>query len=1075
VFVQIEGWTSAASGQAYLKVYNSFGSEFMWTGTVWSNGTAYSAANQPVVNIDASGNWSGWIYAKHNDALVSAVSVRAAKIGDTGTRLTSGAMTITPLNMQGTGNGGWIMRTSSPVVNKSIVAYAGGAIAGSYRTEENGLAEGYAYASGGFKIAVPAGIVDSLVILDDDGSRDRTFVGPWSIVAGQETEAALDGSTVGRGNVQLSPAVLSGGTPQDVRIVVRGETSYVITDVRVVVPSTWFWSHLPADITYSGGGSPGIDVSGDTVRTSGLSLIGTDSAAFTIHNITPPDSTVLYHFFSSTGTHSDSVLPVTTQPSVFVYSIPLPISTVRENDANGVPLRNSTLVTVRGILTVANEFGGPSYIQDNTGGMAIFGSSFSTAVAAGDEVLVSGLVQPFNGLLEIVNPQLHLRVSSGNVVEPLVVTAAEITHDGAGGVESYEGRLVRVNNVRIGGSGVWGANTNYVLADATDSTEIRIDNGTNLVGLPIPSSAMDVIGVVGQYVTASPFVGGYQLMPRSATDVMTMGPGISSVPRETDLTASSFRIEWTTALPGTSRLRYGRTSGYELGIIEPDAVSRTIHGVSVTGLEAAAIYHVQVFSVSGSDTSTAGGMVVSTSSPAGASGILRAYFNKSVFASLAPADPAAGTQDFVALLVGKIASARRSVDAALYNLSGTPGPGTDIAQALIAAKQRGLRVRVICEQDNRSTSPFNSLVSAGVPLITDAYDPANAGAGLMHNKFFVIDAYGGAPESVWVWTGSWNPSLPGTNDDYQNVVEVQDPALAGAYTLEFEEMWGSNTDAPNQANARFGARKTDNTPHHFVIGGRPVSCYFSPSDDATARIIDAIATADHSLHFTLLTFTRTDIAAALLARRAPGFALSGVMDNGTDAGSQYDYLVSQGVDIRLKTGSGLLHHKYAVLDAGYPNSRPMVITGSHNWTNSAENTNSENTLIIEDATLALHYVQEFAARYYQFGGTDSIRADVEAVSLEVPAAIGLLQNYPNPFNATTTIGLRVRGMRTSSQLLSLKVFDVLGREAATLLDGPLAAGEYRISFDASRLASGIYVYVLRAGQFQDAKTMVLVR
>jgi len=532
-------------------------------------------------------------------------------------------------------------------------------------------------------------------------------------------------------------------------------------------------------------------------------------------------------------------------------------------------------------------------------------------------------------------------------------------------------------------------------------------------------------------------------------------------------------MEWTTALPGTSRLRYGRTSAYELGVIEPDTVRRTLHTIAVTGLEAATIYHVQVFSVSGPDTSTAGGIVVSTASPAEASGILRAYFNKSAYTDLVPADPAADSQDLVALLVGKIASARRSVDAAVYNLSGTPG--TNIAQALIAAKQRGVRVRVICEQDNRSNSPFNSLASAGVPLITDTYDPVNAGAGLMHNKFFVIDGYGGAPESVWVWTGSWNPSLPGTNDDYQNVVEVQDPALAGAFTLEFDEMWGSSTDAPNQANARFGARKTDNTPHHFVIGGRPVSCYFSPSDDATARIIEAVGTADHSLHFALLTFTRSDIAGAMLARRAPGFALSGVMDNGTDTGSQYDYLVSQGVDIRLKAGSGLLHHKYAVLDAGYPNSRPMVITGSHNWTNSAENTNSENTLIIEDARLALHFIQEFAARYYQFGGSDTIRADVETVSSEVPAATGLLQNYPNPFNGETIVGFRVRGERAAVQRVSLKVYDVLGREAATLVDAPLAAGEYRIAFDASGLASGMYVYVLRAGQFRDAKTMVLVR
>jgi phosphatidylserine/phosphatidylglycerophosphate/cardiolipin synthase-like enzyme len=1075
VYVQIQGWTAAANGQAYLKIYSSTYNEYMWTGSVWSNGTTYAASNQPVVNIDAAGNWSGWIHAKHNANLGSSASVRAAIVTATGTRLTSSSRTFTVLDMQGTGNGGWLVSPSASEGNKGILAYAGGAIAGIYRTEENGIVEGYSYGSGGFKIAVPSGYIDSLVTINDDGSRSQLFNGPWLVTAGQETDASTSGGNAGRGSVRLLPQTLSGGILHDLSVTFFGETPYVLTDVRVQVPPTWNWSHTAADITCTGAGNPVVSVAGDTVVVGGMTLSGVDSMLLTVRGITPADSTARFAFHTRTGTHPDTIFALTAQPSVFVYSIPLPVSAVKLNDANGVPLLNNTLVTVRGIVTVANEFGGPSYVQDNTGGLGVYGSAFSSAVTIGDEVIVSGLVQPYAGLMEIVNPLLHHIVTSGNAVDPVVVTAAEIRRDGAGGVELYEGRLVRVNNVHVGGSGAWAANANYVLVDGTDSTEIRIDGSTNLVGSPIPASACDIVGVVGQYITSSPYIGGYQLMPRIATDVRVTGPGIASVPLETNLTASSFTIGWTTTLPGTSGLRYGRSKSYELGVVVPDTLLRTTHAVPVTGLEAATIYHVQVFSANGADTSTAGDHVVSTASPPQATGTIRAYFNKSVVTALDPGDPAAGSQDLVALLVSRIAAAKHSVDAAFYSLSGTPGPGTDIAGALIAARQRGVRVRMICEQDNRNTSPLNSLATAGVPLITDAYDAANAGAGLMHNKFAVFDASGGAPESVWVWTGSWNPTEPGTNADFQNAVEIQDPALAGAFTLEFNEMWGSTSDVPDAALSRFGARKTDNTPHHFRIGGRPVSCYFSPSDNATARIVDAVKTADLSMHFALLTFTRTDIADAMLARKAAGVAVHGVMDNREDTGSRYDALVAQGMDIRLKTGTGLLHHKYAVIDAGAPGSRPIVITGSHNWSNSAEDRNGENTLFIEDAALATQYLQEFAARYYQFGGSDTIRVGVDQLSDETPQAYALLQNYPNPFNGMTSIRFTVRTSGTTAQKVMLKVFDLLGREVATLVDGPLTAGEYRVSFDASTLASGMYLYTMRVEDYQDVKKMILVR
>jgi phosphatidylserine/phosphatidylglycerophosphate/cardiolipin synthase-like enzyme len=350
----------------------------------------------------------------------------------------------------------------------------------------------------------------------------------------------------------------------------------------------------------------------------------------------------------------------------------------------------------------------------------------------------------------------------------------------------------------------------------------------------------------------------------------------------------------------------------------------------------------------------------------------------------------------------------------------------------------------------------------------------------MHNKFVVIDGRGGAADSVWVWTGSWNPTESGTNADYQNAIEIQDPALAGAYLTEFNEMWGSATEAPNAHVSRFGARKTDNTPHRFIIGGHPVSCYFSPSDHVTSHIIDAVNTAQGSIYFALLTLTRSDIANALLARKTAGLRVLGALDAKTDQGSQYDYLTGQGMDIRLKTEGGYLHHKYAVLSADWGAdwdrlNRPTVITGSHNWSSAAENSNNENTLIIQDDSVALAYLQEFTARYYQFGGTGAITVGVDQVDSGVPETMGLLQNYPNPFNGMTAIGVRVQGTAGAARQVNVRVFDILGREVATLVDAPLAPGTYRLQFDASHLASGVYLCTMRAGGSTDTMKMLLVR
>lgn len=103
------------------------------------------------------------------------------------------------------------------------------------------------------------------------------------------------------------------------------------------------------------------------------------------------------------------------------------------------------------------------------------------------------------------------------------------------------------------------------------------------------------------------------------------------------------------------------------------------------------------------------------------------------------------------------------------------------------------------------------------------------------------------------------------------------------------------------------------------------------------------------------------------------------------------------------------------------------------------------------------------ARYY---GTTSIEDDINSLN-----QFSLEQNYPNPFNPNTFISYQL----PISNQVTLKVFDILGNEIATLVDEYKPAGKYEVEFDASRLASRVYFYKLQAGDYTAVKKMVLMK
>jgi hypothetical protein len=89
----------------------------------------------------------------------------------------------------------------------------------------------------------------------------------------------------------------------------------------------------------------------------------------------------------------------------------------------------------------------------------------------------------------------------------------------------------------------------------------------------------------------------------------------------------------------------------------------------------------------------------------------------------------------------------------------------------------------------------------------------------------------------------------------------------------------------------------------------------------------------------------------------------------------------------------------------------------------------------------------------------------------IPDKLILRQNYPNPFNPTTTISYSISEPAT----ISLKVYDILGKEVITLLNGYQTSGNYKIEFDASSLSSGLYFYKIKAGEFSAIKRLVLIK
>jgi phosphatidylserine/phosphatidylglycerophosphate/cardiolipin synthase-like enzyme len=264
----------------------------------------------------------------------------------------------------------------------------------------------------------------------------------------------------------------------------------------------------------------------------------------------------------------------------------------------------------------------------------------------------------------------------------------------------------------------------------------------------------------------------------------------------------------------------------------------------------------------------------------------------------------------------------------------------DVAKALIRAKGRGVDVRWITDDDSGIAADkkpgrvqFAMLKKAGIKVIDDGR------GALMHDKFWLFDGQ-------TVWTGSTNVTVSGMFEQNNNVIVIESPELTAIYERQWEDMWAGNFNAKSPSTV---------DQQKLTIDGTPIQILFSPEDKAISQILPYVQAAKKSIRFMAFTFTQDQLGQAMLAAMKNGVEVTGVFES-TGSDSQYSQmtpLYCAKAPVRQDGNPAFLHHKVIILD------EQIVITGSLNFTDNADESNNENVIIIDNAEIAKLYTAEF--------------------------------------------------------------------------------------------------------------------
>ena len=278
-------------------------------------------------------------------------------------------------------------------------------------------------------------------------------------------------------------------------------------------------------------------------------------------------------------------------------------------------------------------------------------------------------------------------------------------------------------------------------------------------------------------------------------------------------------------------------------------------------------------------------------------------------------------------VLNQINKSNSSIDIALYGWDDNPA----IYNALVRAKSRGVKIRIVYDSSTKSYYPnLVDFVKLANEKSTDSPKI------LMHNKFMVFD-------NSSVITGSMNFAKTGFSGFNSNCIFfINSKEVANIYEKEFTQM----------LQGKFHNSKSKIIHNTVVLGKTKVTPLFSPKDKIiTNNIIPLVKSAKKYIYIPTFIITHEELTSELIQAKKRGVDVKVIVDatNVYSRKSKVKELRNAGVQVKVENYAGKIHSKSIIIDDKY------IIAGSMNFTNSGENKNDENVLIIEDFALAKYY------------------------------------------------------------------------------------------------------------------------
>ena len=298
-------------------------------------------------------------------------------------------------------------------------------------------------------------------------------------------------------------------------------------------------------------------------------------------------------------------------------------------------------------------------------------------------------------------------------------------------------------------------------------------------------------------------------------------------------------------------------------------------------------------------------------------------------------------QEICKEFVSAINNAKDTIDIAAYGFDTIP----EINSAIEDAISRGVKIRLVYDADSNNNNYYPETFDFAELIPDNISDnikskPVLANM-LMHNKFAIFDKHK-------VYTGSMNFSATGFSGfNHNNVVIINSDIIADIFTKEFEQMY----------NGKFHTMKSKVTQNQgVVIGNSLVNVYFSPQDkQITNALIPLIRSSKYYVYVPAFIITHKQFKNELIAAKNRGIDVKIILDATSinKLHSVTNELKKSNIPVKIENYAGKIHSKTLIIDDEY------VVTGSTNFSNSGENKNDENMLVIKNNKLATMYKDFF--------------------------------------------------------------------------------------------------------------------